>query len=226
MQNVKYEIGKPSNTPVLLPIRGSLTDYLIIPREGIKENGGFGRMDTLYADNKNFRDGTPKVSGVHTNMKFCATLGYPDLFDLMFIDVHVAKFSNPSDVSVVLRSLAFEMIFGGQTLYVGFAGSDLRPYLYLDLEINKEQENKPRHEQYETAREYFDQRLKEHVDRGGLWLWYQIDVRDKNGRPRRIESTESFRLDVKQAPFAKPLDGEVHLKTLLTGVHYKLGYSR
>jgi len=221
MQDVKYEIGKPSNTSILRPVRGSLTDYLIIPREGIKENFEHDRVDCSYLDNKHFSDGTPKVFGVHTNMDFSGMLGWPFFFDLSFIDVHVAKFSDPEDVLTVLRSLSFELIFGGSTRFTVFSGSDMKPYFHLDLEINGEQEKEPTHERFKKAREYLHDLLKEYADRGGFWQWFRMDIRSSDKKPRRIESVEAFRLSVKQAPLDKPLSGEVHLKTLLTGVHYK-----
>jgi hypothetical protein len=132
----------------------------------------------------------------------------------------VAKFSDPEDVLTVLRSLSFELIFGGSTRFTVFSGSDMKPYFHLDLEINKEQEKESTHEQFKEAREYFKEQLKEHVDRGGFWRWFRIDVRTSTNTPRRINSVEMFRLSVKQSPLEKPLSGEVHLKALLTGVKY------
>jgi hypothetical protein len=199
---------------VLRPIRGSLTDYLIVPE------GGLGPGTTLlYRDNKKFPDGKPK-SDAHTNMTLAGMLGYPYLFDLSFIDVHVAEFSDPKDVLTVLRSLSFELIFGQSQVFTRFSVMDMKPYLYMDLEINKEQERKPDHERFDAARAYFESRLKEHVDRGGLWRWFRLDVRQGNKMPRRIDSAEAFKMSVAQAPLEKPLSGEVHLKVLLTGVKY------
>lgn len=220
MQDVEVVSTGPSSSD-LRPVRGSLTDYLIIPREGIKENFEHNRVDCSYLDNRYFSDGTPKVFGVHTNMNFSGMLGWPCLFDLSFIDVHVAKFSDPEDVLTVLRSLSFELIFGGSTRFTVFSGSDMKPYLFLDFGHDEKLDELPRLEKFKEAREYFKEQLKEHVDRDGFWRWFRIDVRSSTKKPRRIDSVEAFRLAVTQAPLVKPLSGEVHLKTLLTGVHYK-----
>jgi hypothetical protein len=214
MKNVKFEIGESMRGLSTRPVRGSLTDYLVVPAKGLEPEGVLLCWNHLY-----FPDGTQKTDA-HTNMSLDGMLGYPYEFDLSFIDVHVAKFSDPKDVLAVLRSLSFELIFGGNSRFAAFAGSDMKPYFHLDLEINKEQEEKPTHERFEEARRYFESILDQHVDRGGFWRWFRIDVRTSTNTPRRINSVEMFRLSVKQSPLEKPLSGEVHLKALLTGVKY------
>ena len=217
MENIKYQVGESANR-LLRPVRGSLADYLIVPAKGLGNE-----IVLLYHDHRRFPDGTPKEFGVHTNMTQDGMLGIPFIFDLSFIDVHVAGFEDPKDVLVALQSLNFELIFGQNTRFVQFAGSDLKPYLHLTLEVREGPDGKQCPEKIDTsvARRYFKVELEKHVWRGGLWRWFRFDVRTLTKMPRRIDSTDSFFMKVNQAPLEKPLSGEVHLKVLLTGIHYK-----
>jgi hypothetical protein len=198
-----YQIGSGVDRPVLRPVKHSFTDYIVIPKDGLKE------IVYLFYDCKFFPDGTPKIYGTHTNMTQKGMLGYPLEFDLAMIKVHVAEFQHEEDVNAVLNSLYFQFIRGSNTPYFSFSGRDLCPYLEFTT---------PEANSVKTSTEILQRKLCDFALRK-FWLWYNKDV-TVNKIPIRIGSVESFRVNVTQPATPLNIQGEVALKIMLNGVLY------
>jgi len=194
---------------VLRCVREPITDYLIIPAAGL---GSYPNTVGLFSDHKRFPDGSEKKYLVHTNMIFDGELGHPTLFDLYFLDFHIVKHENARDVMTVMQTLRAELFFGGNTVFLSFSASDMKPYIFQEYN-EKDPDQKVR-------KEFLYNELAKYAE-CGVWPWYRIDARGIDKRARRIESTESFRLEVRQLPLEKPMHDDVHIKVTMTGMKYK-----
>jgi hypothetical protein len=202
-------VHSPRVCAVLRPVREPLTDYLIIPAGGLER---YPNTVSLFSNCHQFPDGSEKKYIVHTNMIQDGQLGNPTLFDLYFLDFHIVKHENAKDIMTVMQTLRAELLFGGNTVFLSFSASDMKPYIFQEYN-EKDPDQKAR-------KEFLYNELAKYAE-CGVWPWYRIDARGIDKRARRIESTESFRLEVRQLPLEKPMSGDVNIKVMMTGMKYK-----
>lgn len=193
---IQYVIGDPPASPVLRCLKQPLYDKLIVPEDG--------RMSqvVLFDDHKFFPDHSLKT-GKDTNMTQSGMLGYPLEYDLSWIDLKFEKFAHPDDVRRVLRGLTFKWLRGQNTPWLRVTLSGFEPLLMTEGVLS------------DTLKEHVSKELAVFKD-AGIWTRYRVSVLTPDGKPQRITSVESFRVEIVSPDGGiGELHGPVHLKVLL-----------
>jgi len=198
---------KGSSDFVLTPARGDvvhralkqpLYDTLIVPEEGITAE----REISLFTDHKAFPNGAQKMRR-HTNMNLDGYLGVPLEYDLSSLELRFEKWSHADDVQKVLRGLCLTWVFGQQTAWLKLAASGFKLLFVLPHEVENMEE--------EVRRQIAA------FSESSVWPAWTHDMK-VDGKPRRIDSTESFRCGVECA--VSELHGPVTVKVLMQDTLY------
>jgi hypothetical protein len=106
---VEYVLSTPSGRAVLRPLR-----YPFYDTEKL-ENGQTADVQ-LFADHKKFSDGTNKTE-CDTNMTLDATIGHPNLFDLVGFVGEIEYGVSQADFNDIYTKMVFRWIFGQNTVF-------------------------------------------------------------------------------------------------------------
>lgn len=195
-----YIVSEAPQSPVLRQLTHALYDTLIVSEEGQLGNRG---LVNLFSDCRWFPDHTPK-SERDCNLTADGLLGYPLMYDLRRIELVFEKWSHPDDVRRVLKGIVLKWIRGQNVSWLRVTLSGFEPFIAADWA-----------EADAVKKEMLRDILHE-----GVWSHYRTSVLTKDGRPQRIESTESFRVEAScPAPIGE-LHGPVRLKILLQDTLY------
>ena len=168
---VEYVLGPPP-TPVLRPLKQALVDTERYPKDG-----SITRV-ILFADNKKFADGTEKTSA-HTNMTQSGQLGFPLLYDLHWLELHMD--GDPEDCKRLLPHTSLTFFFGCNTPWLRIPAGAWRPIITAPGERLKWRSVKKIADAFKARGCFFGH------------YWFRIGSFPK---ARRIDSTESFRVDL------------------------------
>lgn len=106
---VEYVLSTPSGRAVLRPLR-----YPFYDTE--KFENGMTEDKSLFTDHKKFTDGSNKTE-CDTNMTLDATIGHPNLFDLVGFVGEIEYGVSQADFNDIYTKLVFRWIFGQNTIF-------------------------------------------------------------------------------------------------------------
>lgn len=106
---VEYVLATPSGRAVLRPLR-----YPFYDTE--KLTNGQTADAVLFADHKKFDDSTSK-NECDTNMTLDATIGHPNLFDLVGFTGEIEWGVSQADFNDIYNKMTFRWIFGQNTIF-------------------------------------------------------------------------------------------------------------
>lgn len=175
---VEYVPWPPPMTPVLRALRQPLLDTEFYPAAGC-----ITRL-TFFADCWQFADGRSKGAG-DTTVHQSGSLGYPLQYDVRWIEVHLT--GDPEDVKRIVSSMAVTLYFGCNTPWFRSAVVAMKPIIELPNQKLKRR----------SAKKIVDAFVARGHEFGHYWAPVCGDK-----KPRRLDSTESFRVE---AEFAGPV---------------------
>jgi len=213
LPGVQYVVGPVpgGGVPVLRPLRQPIFDKLIF-----EPNGQRSGEDVLFTK-AIFPNGVSKQPGVDyfhpgsvrgTPRDFMC-IGFPGEFDFRWLELHVAEYKSPEDVRAVMAALKLEFIFGQVTPWLTLTGDSWTP---LIVHPPSDEKNAQR----ATAEEMGA--VMKGVGKE-VWPAYYHDFRGNEGKPRRICSTEVFRMNATWENLP-PLKGRVVLKVMMQDTYY------
>lgn len=193
---VSYVVGTPPQAPLLKAVRQPLVDTEPY-RSGTTRLG-------FFVDNRKFYDGMQKGPG-DTNMGQSGQLGYPLEYDMRWIELHLT--GKPEDCKALRAAANLTLFFGCNTPILRLPAATMKPIIELpDLKLKRRLAKK--------IADAFRARGQEFGH-----YWYPVDVQ---GKPRRLESTHSFRAEL-EVVVPVPLVGpEVRVQVCLQDVLYTM----
>lgn len=177
-----------------------LYDTLVVPASGEVN-------ECVFIDHLKFPDGTPKRQS-DTNLTQNSQLGHPLEYDLSWFELRFEEWEHPEDVRRVLAHMMFTWIFGGDTAFLRTSGSGFTPVPFAGTHAAK----------------VIDGELRDKAIKEGVWPILMHRFESPDGKPRQIQSTESFR--AKLEINAGKLEGAVRLKVFMQDTLYRPGMSR
>jgi hypothetical protein len=106
---VEYVLATPSGRAVLRPLRYPLYDTE-------KFTNGQTADRTLFTDHKKFFDGSAKEE-CDTNMTLDATIGHPNLYDLVGFTGEIEWGVSQADFNDMYTKMTFRWVFGTNTVF-------------------------------------------------------------------------------------------------------------
>jgi hypothetical protein len=187
--------GRPL-TPVLIAVRQPLVDTE-------PYRSGLRRLDS-FVDCRRFHDGTMKAPA-DTTLSQSGQLGYPLQYDVRWIELHLTGL--PEDCKKVHAAAHLSLFFGHGTPHLRVPASAMRPLISLpNLKLKRRLAKKVADAFRDRGQEF-----------GHYWHPVATD-----GKARRLDSCESFRVELEVArPFC--LSGpEVRVQVCLQDVLYRM----
>jgi len=182
-------------------------DVVVRPRnwplyDSVRFENGSCNNRILFRDSKRHDDGHYKTKA-DCNMTLDGMLGYPNVFDVSGVCVHVDHFSDPKDVVEVFGAVSWEFVVGMSRIESSGTLSSMTPYLPLGGS-----------DDHDATEEGVARLLKECP----TWRFFRQTPIEKSG-VLRIGPSDCFRISVSPVKVLE-LTSPIQLKFILTGTLY------